>query len=82
MGIYRSHGCSCGGCQLGPPDYSLDVPSPDDSLGRALCPTRAAARQVINARELWEILSADGGTVTGMVLDDFPPFPNLEGQTL
>ena len=56
------------------PDFSLDVSSPDDPLGRALCPARAAARQVLHARALRGLLAADVDAVPGLLLEDLARF--------
>ena len=82
VGVSRSHGCSCGGCRFGFPDHSLDSSSPDDPLGLSLCPTRAAARQVLHSSELRDLWAADAAAHGDLDFEDFPLFPSLEGRML
>ena len=82
VGISRAHGCSCGTCVLGAPPASLDDSASSLPLSLTLCPTRAAARQVLHAQELRSLLSTSDPFGPWSLQGEFPLFPTLAGLTL
>ena len=82
VGISRAHGCSCGDCVFGVTPTSLDDSSSSLPLCRSLCPTRAAARQVLHAQELRSHLATSDPFGPWSRHGEFPLFPTLAGLTL
>ena len=71
IGITRTHGCGCGECTWGRTQDSLENFS-GEARSQALCPVRAAARQVLHTLDLARRL--------GRGPAHFPLFPNLQGR--
>ena len=82
VGISRAHGCSCGDCVLGVTPASWDDLSSSLPLCRSLCPTRAAARQVLHAQELRSHLATSDPFGPWSRHGEFPLLPTLSGLTL